>query len=80
MKLLYPEIDTCVYNTRKPDPSTNTLPLPLLQPGTLKVARVMCPPAQKAVTAWRGTNHGVFVPLLEVKQTSRFPFLMPFLQ
>lgn len=37
--------------------------------GDVKGGQGRVPPAQKAVTARRGTNHGVFVPLLEVKQT-----------
>lgn len=70
MKLLYPEIDTWVYNMQKTDPSINMLPMSLSHPGMLKMSRVVFPPAQKAVTpVRRGLIYYFFVPLLEVKQT-----------
>lgn len=54
MKLLYPEIDTWVYNMRQTDPSINMLPMSLSHPGMLKTSRVMSPPTQKAVTTYEG--------------------------
>lgn len=54
MKLLYPEIDTWVYNMQKTDPSIKMLPMSLSHPGMLKMSRVVFPPAQKAVTAYEG--------------------------
>lgn len=54
MKLLYPEIDTRVYNMQKTDPSINMLPMSLSYPGMLKMSRVVFPLAQKAVTPYEG--------------------------
>lgn len=44
MKLLYPEIETWVYNMQKRDLSINMLWISLSLPGTLKMSRVMFPP------------------------------------
>lgn len=68
MKLLYPEIETWVYNTQKRDPSINMLRVSLSLPGALKMPRVVFPP-ESCHHTWRGPNHYFFVTPLAVKQT-----------
>lgn len=56
MKLLYPEIDTWVYNMQKTDPSINTLPMSITR-GDAGDGWGCVPPAQKAATTYeRGQN------------------------
>lgn len=73
MKLLYPEIDTWVYNTQKTDPSINTLPVSITRrcwgwPG-------LCSPSTESCHhIWKGPKCCLLVPLWEVRLICRFPF------
>lgn len=58
MKLLYPEIDTRVYNMRKTDPSINTLPTAVTRGGTGD-GQGCAPPAQKAATTCERDQNAV---------------------
>lgn len=82
MKLLYPEIDTRVYNMQKTDPSINMLPVSLSHPGMLKMPRAVSPPAQKAVTTHEGDQTTISLCHFwrSNRLTRRFPFPMLLLQ
>ena len=56
MKLLYPEIDTWVYNMQKTVPSINMLPVFLSHPGMLKMSRVVSPQHRKLSPHTKGTR------------------------
>lgn len=81
MKLLYPEIDTWVYNTPQTDPSINMLPVSLSHLGMLKTSRVASSPAQKAVTTYEGdqTTTSLCHFWRSNGLTCKFPFQMLFL-
>lgn len=78
MKLLYPEIDTWVYNMQKTDPSINMLPMFVSHPRMLKMSRVVSPPAQKAVTTYEGDQTPISLCHFwrSNRLTCRFPFQM----
>lgn len=66
MKLLYPEIDTWVYNMQKTDPSINVS----ITLGDVKDVQGHVPPSiESCHSTWRGPNCYFFVPPLQVRQT-----------